>query len=93
MSTLYFTIGDHLRRTIDGKPDLCPCCEKPRRFAIGTKHEIDHPCSDDPFDDGEEDEDDIDDSDVIEQDDDDMLDLGFAMREMSTAIDYGGEIE
>lgn len=91
MSTLYFTIGDHLRRTIDGKPDLCPCCESPRRFAIGTKHEIDHPCSDDPFDDGESEEDE-DDSDVY-TDDDDMLDLGFAMREMSTNTDYGGVIE
>lgn len=90
MSTLYFTIGDHLRRTIDGKPDLCPCCEKPRRFAIGSKEEIDHPCSDDPFDDGEPEDDD--DSDIYE-DDDDMLDLGFAMREMSTNTDYGGVIE
>jgi len=93
VSTLYFTIGDHLRRTIDGKPDCCPECGLPRRFSrvIGSdKEEIAHPCTADLFDD--EIVEDEDDSDVYE-DDDDLLDLGFTMLRMGTDVDYGGVIE
>jgi hypothetical protein len=97
MTTHYFRIGDHVRRTINGAADCCQECGLPRRFSISADHqEIEHPCSmyEEVLSDAEIEaslEDDELDLDAAE--DDDLLDLGFTMRSMSTAIDYGGEIE
>jgi hypothetical protein len=44
MKTVYFKFRNHYRRTVDGAPDKCPDCGRPREFASPQAEAKKHRC-------------------------------------------------
>jgi hypothetical protein len=93
---VWFEIGNHFRRTVDGVADVCPHCQRPNRFRLNAAGDdyvkLEHRCRRHRGSKAAVDEDgestDIDDE-MLEGA---RIERGFAMISMANEFDYGGGI-